>query len=76
MLLVTERRSCSTAGPEGYGPKRLAPAFVVAGAVVLEQRAPAARHQERMQARHTAITLHLRETGAKVPVGGHGPISA
>src|SRR5262249_176312 len=54
--------------PEAYGPERLA--------VVLEQLTTAGRHEERMKAGHTSVALHLRETGAEVAIGGHGPRSA
>ena len=50
--------------------------LVVAGAEALKQHLAASRNQQRVQAGHTAIALHLRKAGREVAIGGHGPMSA
>jgi hypothetical protein len=61
--------------PEGHGPERLAPALVVARAVVLEQHLAASRNQQSVQTGHTAVALHLRKA-REVAIGRHDPMSA
>jgi hypothetical protein len=43
---------------------------------VLEQHLAASRNQERVQAGHSAVALHLRKAGREVAIGRHGPMSA
>ena len=72
MLLVTERRSCSTVGPNVTLPSVAPQAFVLAHSVVLEQEAAAARHQQRMQAGHAAVAFHVGQARGEVAIGGDG----
>ena len=71
-LLVTERRSCSTVGPNVTVAERRAPVFGLAFAVILEQQAAAARHQQRVQAGHAAVALHVGQARGEVAIGGDG----
>ena len=52
--------------------KRHAPVFGLAFSVVLEQQAAAARHQQRVQARHTPVALHFSQARGEVAIGRDG----
>ena len=66
--IVQHRRAERDRAERGAHP------FILAHAVILEQDAAAARHQQRMQAGHAAVALHLSQACGEVAIGCDGTI--